>query len=333
MNFKEFTAGKDDDGRRLDRILRIFLPELKLNEIYKLIRKGLIKVNQKKAKPDTHLFEGDIILIAEFLLNKTDKKENTEASQAGADMAACEYTFPYKIIFENEDLLIIDKPYGKSVHGSEKDKNSGLDKLVLQYYKSRRKNSSESSLSFRPGPLHRLDRNTSGLLAFSMSLEGAQWFSQGIKNHSIQKKYWGLAEGRLEKAEIWEDKLADAAETEEGFHTVGENEQGQTAITSARPLAWGKLENQQVTLVEYTIKTGRKHQIRSQSKLHGHPLAGDKAYGGHYFKNLKREYFLQAFCLQFPENNPLGLPAELKMGLSSDFLQLLQGCEIKNPGL
>ena len=76
MEFKEFTAGKDDDGRRLDRILRIFLKDKSLGEIYKLIRKGLIKVNHKKTSPETHIKCGDVICIADFLFNSSS--ENTK---------------------------------------------------------------------------------------------------------------------------------------------------------------------------------------------------------------------------------------------------------------
>lgn len=332
MDFKEFTAGKDDDGRRFDRLLRIFLPELKLNEIYKIIRKGLVKINQKKAKPETHISQGDIIFIADFLLNHNSLNKESAISGEIPGESQNNRLPELKIIFENEHLLIIDKPYGISVHGSEHN-NDCLAKAVSAYYENNKKDVSSASLSFRPGPLHRLDRNTSGLLVFSMSLEGAKWFSSAIKNHTIQKKYFGLAEGKLEKAEIWEDKLADASATESGFHTVAENENGQKAITTATPLAWGKLENKDLTLVEYSIKTGRKHQIRAQSQIHNHPLAGDKAYGGHSYKGLKREYYLQAFCLILPQNNPLDLPSQIKMKLSSDFLQVLQYCEIKNPGL
>ena len=339
MDFKEFTAGKDDDGRRFDRVLRIFLPDLKLNDIYKLIRKGLVKINQKKAKPDTHINQGDIISIADFLLNNHSalNKGSTPASldnNSNNPKDSTNHSDPeLNVIFENQHLLIIDKPYGISVHGSENNKKDYLAKEVSLYYEKHKKDTSNASLSFRPGPLHRLDRNTSGLLVFSMSLEGAKWFSAAIKNHTIQKKYYGLAEGKLDKTEMWEDKLADSTDTDEAFHTVTANQMGQTALTIAKPLACGKLENKAVTLVEYEIKTGRKHQIRAQSKLHGHPLAGDKAYGGHPCKSLKREYFLQAFCLNFPAENPLGLPPQVKMGLSPDFLQLLECCEIKNPGL
>lgn len=325
MEFRDFTAGKDDNGRRLDRVIRIFLKDLSLGEIYKLLRKGLIKLNYKKAKPDAHVNSGDIISIAAFLVKL--KEENQTVSE----------NHKLNIVYENEHLLIIDKPYGISVHGSEKAVNSGLDKEVLAWYqeKERQKNINEEdkSLSFRPGPLHRLDRNTSGLLVFSMSLEGARWFSESIKNHTVSKKYYGLAEGIIEKTEEWIDKLSESDASDEVFHTVSQNASGKEAQTTARPLAWGKLDAKAVTLVEYSIKTGRKHQIRAQSKLHGHPLAGDKAYGGHSSKELKREYYLQAFSLSFPNENPLKLPSEIKIPLSEDFQLLLRSCEIENPGL
>ena len=332
MEFQEFTAGKNDDGRRLDRILRILLQDKSLGEIYKLLRKGLIKVNNKNAKPDFHVKNGDTILIAKFLFEKIqDKSEISEKTQK-SDSSGLSSPLSFDVVFENEHLLIIDKPYGRTVHGSENKAETPLSEEVTKLYLAG-KNTKDSSLSFKPGPLHRLDRNTTGLLVFSNSLEGARWFSDGIKNHTISKKYWGLAEGNLKKQEIWEDKLSDSEVTENGFFTVSQNENGNLAQTSAKPMAHGTLSGKPVTLVEYSIKTGRKHQIRAQSSLHGYPLAGDSAYGGHKNAKLKREYYLQAFCLSFPPENPLSLPSEIKMKLSADFLQILQCCEIKNPGL
>ncbi len=326
MEFKNFTAQKDDDGRRLDRILRIFLRDKSLSEIYKFLRKGLIKVNNKKAKPDLHIQQGDIISIAEFLLIK-------ESNDSSASSIASDKDFSLKIVFENEHLLIIDKPYGRSVHPAKEDKNNNVKSLadeVLQYYEM--KEIKNESISFRPGPLHRLDKNTTGLLVFSMSLQGAKWFSEGIKNHTIQKKYYGLAEGKIEKTETWENNLTDSETTDNGFYTVKESSDGQKAVTIVKPVCYGKLKGHDVTLAEYTIKTGRKHQIRAQSQIHKHPLAGDKAYGGHS-NGQNREYYLQAYSLSFPADNPLNLPSEIKIELSSDFLALLQYCEIENPGL
>ena len=329
MEFKDFTAGADDKDRRLDRILRVFLKEKSLGEIYKLLRKGLIKVNHKKAIPEYHVNSGDIISIAAFLFEENAENKGLHKQLQNHDKKTNEGQ-ALSIIFENEHLLIIDKPYGQSVHG-EKD---GIHKAVLNYLESKTGEKQAKSMSFRPGPLHRLDERTTGLLVFSKSLEGARWFSEGIKNHTIHKKYIGLAQGKLEKQEEWKDKLSDD-EKSHGFYTVkNDEEKGALAETIARPLAYGNYKGQPVTLVEYQIKTGRKHQIRCQSALHKHPLLGDKAYGGRRLDDAAgMEFVLRAVELVFPEDNPLGLPDKIKSGLTAQIIDILQCCEIENPGL
>lgn len=329
MEFNDFTAGRDDNGRRLDKVIRIFLNNTPLTEIYKLLRKGLIKLNHKKAKPEARVCQGDVISIAQFILKSGSEAENNSVSQTSVDKISS-----LNIVFENDHLLIIDKPYDRTVHG----KDDGIYKDVLSYLEVKSDASQDStiekSLSFRPGPLHRLDRRTTGLLVFSKSIEGARWFSDGIKNHTIHKKYYGLAEGELNETEVWQDFLSDSENSSsEGFYTVEENEDGLKAETIARPVAKGKVKGKNITLIEYSIKTGRKHQIRAQSALHKHPLAGDSAYGGQKQKEFKREFYLQAYSLSFPSDNPLNLPSEIKIKLSSDFIQVLKYCEIENPGL
>ena len=332
MEFKDFTAGKDDADRRFDRVLRIFLSSKGLPEIYKLLRKGLIKLNHKKAKPETHITEGDIISIAAFLFDN-DKADDLEVSTENESNKSPVTSL--KIIFENEHLLIIDKPYDRTVHG----KTDGIYRDVIDYLNNKTDSLKNTSLSFKPGPLHRLDRRTTGLLVFSKSLEGARWFTQGIKNHTIHKNYYGLVQGKLSQKEKWKDFITDNVENEDGFYTVeakstSENNANSVMCeTHATPLAWGNANGKDYTLVEYQIQTGRKHQIRSQSALHKHPLAGDTAYGAARLPvSAKREFYLQAYCLSFPENQ-LGLPDKIKIGLSSDFIEQLQCCGIKKSGL
>lgn len=328
MDFKDFTAGKDDSDRRLDRVLRIFLQEKGLPEIYKLLRKGLIKLNHKKAKPETHVFEGDVISIAAFLFDENSTAENEAPSEN-------QNNEKLKIVFENEHLLIIDKPYDRTVHG----KTDGLYQDVLSYLKNN-PSYTNSSLSFTPGPLHRLDRRTTGLLVFSKSLEGARWFTEGIKNHTIQKKYYGLVQGKLSEKEDWKDFITDSGENDDGFYKVeaksevSENEKSAACKTTATPISFGKQNGQEYTLAEFSIKTGRKHQIRSQSALHKHPLAGDTAYGAKKLTGSpSRDFYLQAYCLKFPKENPLGLPDCIKISLSPDFIGQLQCCGINKSGL
>lgn len=170
MKFREFIASQDDDDRRLDRIIRKFISEDSLSAVYKSIRKGLIKINDKKAEASQHVFCGDKIKIADFLLISNNKKSLDEDK----------IDFNLEIVFKTDDLIFINKPYDITVQGN----SEALNRQFELFYK---KNYENTSLSFNPGPLHRLDRKTTGLIAFSLSLKGAKWFSKNIAEHTIQK--------------------------------------------------------------------------------------------------------------------------------------------------
>lgn len=318
MDFKDFTAGINDNDRRLDKIIRNFIKNASLPEIYKALRKGLIKVNRKKCKPEIHIFEGDVISIASFLIDNQNIKNNKSMKKTSAINKSY-------IIFENSDLLILNKPYDINVHG---DDNS-LDKQVLDYFNLKNQN---TSLSFTPGPLHRLDKKTTGLIAFSFSLNGARWFAENIKNHSITKIYYAIMEGIIDSADRWEDLITNKNENSEGFYKVTASndetdEDSKTAITEVKPLAYGKYNDRNITFMEIHILTGRKHQIRAQSALHGHPLLGDTTYGGSKIIDNKQSLFLHAGKLMIP-SNPLGLPEILKVPLPESFQQFLKYCGI-----
>lgn len=317
MNFVDFYAGKNDNDRRLDKVLRAFISETSLSQIYKFIRKKLIRLNDQKAAPETHVFEGDKISIAEFIINVPNGEKSPNNT---ADL---------EIIFENQHILIINKPYDISVHGSD----NSLDRHVLNYYKNSPWNT--PSLSFSPGPLHRLDRKTTGILCFSMSIDGARWFSTNIQSHTIKKHYIGIIQGRLTQKEKWIDYISKEesdSQKQNSFHTVKAetdinyaDETARQAITTVIPIKYGIFENSEITLVNFLIETGRTHQIRAQSSIHNHPLLGDTAYGGK--KIISRDYcnrfFLHAQTLIFPSENPLSLPVEISAKLPdifSDFI-------------
>lgn len=329
MNFNQFKTGPDDLNRRLDKVVRMFGENMSLAEIYKGIRKGLIRINNKKTKAEYRIQENDVIFIADFLLDNTEKKE-------GSPNISTEPKKMPEIVFENEHILIINKPYNINVHGDE----NSLDKTIEAYYNSK---NLKNSLSFRPGPIHRLDKKTTGLLAFSMSLEGARWFSENIKNHKIQKKYYGLVEGSISEKQQWHDIISNNENnSKSGFHKVSakkipENklekintpQEDKIAETIVTPIEQGTCNGKIVTLVEFHIKTGRKHQIRAQSSLHKHPLAGDTAYGGKKLPFGTQDFYLTARELIIPKENPIGLPENLKVMLPKDFIDVLKRCEIK----
>lgn len=303
MERKEWKLGPDDAQRRLDRLLRKLLAQNSQGQILSALRKGLVKVNGKKAQASYVTQEGDLLSAASFLLE-----------EESPDPSALQRPIPYKIVFENDSLLFIDKPAGLPVHGPGS---------IAEYFAGVK----NSSISFVSAPLHRLDKGTSGLLAVSKSLEGARWFSQNLRERKIQKYYWGIAVGRLEKEELWEDELLIQEDSEKkGFYTpqalAADCEEkglkGAKAKTLASPLKKGFYNGKEITLVQYQIFTGRKRQIRAQSAFHGFPLLGDKNYG-----EQGPRFYLKSMKMAFPPND-LGLPPFIQAEEPQDFLDFFK---------
>ena len=346
MDFTDFAAGSDDGGRRIDRVLRRFLHGVNLSSVYGALRKGLILVNAQRVKPDARIESGDVVSIASFLLQneKSSGSENNPNENRRVYKAA---SLPYTVVFANEHFLVIDKPYGAAVQG----KNSIAEKIAAYYAASVPKE--KRSLSFVAGPLHRLDKNTTGILFFSWSLEGAAWFSKELKAHRIRKKYIALVEGAMESECVWEDFIKKNDEPKALFYTVrvvsgstagagdvqnrasGQADKtvctangaasgslaaihcAKRAITKAKPLCRASYKGRSVTLAEYEIETGRMHQIRAQSAFHGFPLLGDTAYGGSRIDEVQ-DFFLHAYEVHIGEN-PVGLPPVITSTLPAAF--------------
>lgn len=328
MDFQNFVAGINDQDKRIDKLLRFLLPDVSLSEIYKLIRKKLIKVNNQKIKENYKIKKNDVISIPNFIIS-SKKVCTTPFLQENLKQQAQKLD----IVFENEHILIINKPYDVNVHGKE----NSLEKIVQKYYSEKK---SDNSLTFKTGPLHRLDKKTTGLIAFSMSSQGARWFSQNIKSRKIQKIYYALLEGKIEnKNETieWNDFTENTREKKDNFFTVNavsdlkNDSNAKNASLFITPLLYGKINNKAVTFAKIILKTGRKHQIRVQCALHSFPLLGDKTYGSK--ENLISQGYLQNFFLQaaqliLPQNN-LGLPLNIKIPLNKEFKKLLNSCDIQ----
>ncbi len=352
MIYKDFYAGKNDDNRRLDKVLRIFIKDIPLSSIYKFIRKGLIKVNDKKTTQEYRVNDGDKISIAEFIISShQEKAQNNSDNKKSTDNFETLDTRTNKstntelppIVFENEHIILFNKPVNLSVHGSNTKKMSLEQLYKNHYFQSPHSN---DSLSFSPGPLHRIDRMTSGLIAFSKSIDGARWFSQAVKNHLIQKKYLAILSGKLSKKCEWIDYIDAQTDSKakvtkttknNGFHTVKissspdnlDNSNFKEAVSIVTPVAFGKYKNKDITLAEIQIKTGRHHQIRSQCALHSFPLLFDTAYTKSLYQ--KEHFFLHARTLLIPADNPIALPQKIEAPLPEEFIQFLsKTCDIKS---
>jgi 23S rRNA pseudouridine955/2504/2580 synthase len=277
------TVQRDDDQRRLDRIIRKLLPDYGLSRIYRLIRTGRIRLNDRKSRPSDRAAEGDRIVLRNVPVGaapRSTARAGGAPETEAADRTAPRFDIRRMTLWESDDLLALNKPRGALVHGP-----GSLDEAVKEYLADRL----APSLSFRPGPLHRLDRNTTGVLFFSKSLAGARIFSDLLKSRRLVKLYIGILDGRIARPQQWRDVLArnsrarttaaaDPSENADGRRAGASRGggRGSSAVSAAEPIA----SEGGISLVLLRIESGRTHQIRAQAAHHGHPLTGDSKYGG-----------------------------------------------------
>jgi 23S rRNA pseudouridine955/2504/2580 synthase len=267
-----FQAQQDDHDRRLDRVLLRMLPDLPVSGMYRLLRRGAIRVNGRKAAPDHRLQAGDTISLPASLRPDRLPADGPPAAGKPADGPPAAGRPAGRqppgrlpvgmILLETPHLLALNKPPGWLVHGP-----GSLDERVLEHLAGRR-----PSLSFRPGPVHRLDRNTSGLLLFAASLWGATTLSALLREGRLDKYYLAVLDGRLEEEAFWEHSLSRDRVRR---RTVPDPE-GRQARLEVKTLA----VRNDLSLALFRLLTGRTHQIRAQAALAGYPLTGDRKYGG-----------------------------------------------------
>jgi len=333
----ELRCGPNDDGKRVDRVLRRLFPQAGLGEIFALLRKGGVRVNGVPVQAGHRLREGDRIGISgpgPGSRAETGRRHGTPFPAAASSAEGS--PIPPLVLWENDDFLVLNKPRGALVHGA-----GGLDGPVRRYLLPR----IPPSLAFSPGPLHRLDRNTTGILFFAKSIRGARSFSQDLREGRARKTYLAILEGDLPGPVLWEDRLdrdgesritrlrretgggrkapppenlpppgsrATPPETRGEAPSADAPLPGKTARLQARPL----LRSGTHCLCEILIHTGRTHQIRAQAAARGHPLAGDRKYGGKPFPG---GYHLHAreYRLRGREGGPD--PIQIRAPLPADF--------------
>jgi 23S rRNA pseudouridine955/2504/2580 synthase len=302
------TASENDSGRRLDRVLRKALPEIPLSALYRFFRKGAVLVDGKPASGADRVKAGNVIRIPGNGGPENPARPGTKA--AGMDLPG-KLSLP-EILFEGAGLLVLNKPAGLAVHGPDRD---NLNLRVQAWLRGR----IPDSLSFRPGPLHRLDKPTSGIIVFSTSLEGAKTFCKLLEEGKIVKTYLAILEGNLEKELVWTDSLFRNKTLRKSLacgDSEGDGIRPKKAVTRVRPAAWSK----GLTLAFMEPETGRTHQIRSQAAFHNFPLRGDRKYGA----GGKGGFFLHAFSLEFPPKELPSFPRRITAPLPEAFAAFLR---------
>lgn len=292
---KIFFICEDDSGRRLDRVVRKFLENIPLSGIYSAIRQGKIKINGKKQKGSYLTKKDDEILIDRSLFDPVQSADDNVLKASNKKKESKPLLKP-DIILKTDDLLFINKRSGEVIHGEK-----SLCEAVLKYFPPK-----EKSLSFKAGALHRLDKDTSGILTFSQSLKGAQLFSKALRQGKISKIYLGITEGKPSLKEF-RNKI-----------------DGKECLSLVNVIEFSKQEN--LSLVLFNLITGRKHQIRIQCAQFRTPLLNDKKHNPKqkkispaFSKMVSGTYFLHAYKLIFKESLLDDLPLEITAPLPDRF--------------
>lgn len=309
-----YILGPDDEGRRLDRVLRIAFKDVPLSALHRALRKGKILTNGRKEGAGYRCREGDV--VEGFL----DYEPGYEPGPAPEGFSAPSSRRPSGddlsriILLEAKDLLFLNKPQGTLVHDGEES----LEAAAKGYLKAK----TMDSVAFSPGPLHRLDRNTSGIVAFSRSIVGARVFSRALREKRIVKTYVALFEGQIAGTQRWQDTLTRQETTRRTFAAQeGEPHEGRRADQPATAIVRPIIARRAFTLATVELETGRTHQIRAQAAIHGHPLSGDVKYGG---GRSEKPFYLHAWKLKFLDRLFDDIPDEITAPVPGYFLDIIE---------
>jgi RluA family pseudouridine synthase len=254
---RTFRITRDDHGRRLDRVLRGLFPDVPLGALMRAVRKGLVRVEGKKTVCSAHVEEGQEILVP-WEPASPEKKERTGETGFSAVRSGKRVAIP--VLYADEHVLVANKPAGILSQPSEAGGDCIAEELL--------RNGQTSSLAV---PVHRLDRNTSGVLLLSLSRSASRVLHDAWRSGGVEKIYWVLVEGTLPEY----GKIDLPLRKDGATNSVAVDDQGSDALTEFERIAC--VEG--MSLARIRLLTGRSHQIRVHLAHIGHPVVGDGKYG------------------------------------------------------
>ena len=260
------TVAEHEAGQRLDNYLIKILKGVPKSHIHRIIRAGEVRLNKKRCKPDSRIQTGDLLRIPPV---RTAEKQRSSENRAQAAPAR-----EFDIIYEDDALLVIDKPAGTAVHGG-----SGVSFGVIEQIRRARPEARYLEL------VHRLDKDTSGLLMIAKKRSALVKLHEAIRNDHPKKIYLALGVGRLPNDRFHVKLPLFKYTGAQGEKMVRVSEDGQSAHTIFRVLnrfsddLLHQVGLSHLTLVQATLKTGRTHQIRVHLQSQQCPIAGDERYG------------------------------------------------------
>lgn len=302
-----FIIDENNEGQRVDIFLSEIMSGFSRSKIQSLIKKDLVLINKKPVKASYLIKEGDIL--------EADIEESP-------NIEILPENIPLNIIWEDENMAVINKPSGMLTHPTTIETSGTLVNALLFRYGE---NLSDINGFMRRGIVHRLDRNTSGLIMIAKNNKTHNFLVEEMKNKNFTKKYLAIIKGIVEKDDFIINTPIGRHPTQP--HKQAIREDGRESITLVKVLERFK----DATLVELTLITGRTHQIRVHLSSIGHPVYNDTLYGFGKMKVKTEEQVLQSYKLEFtkpftPERITLEIPKDEKMNKVLNYLNSALNC-------
>ena len=274
MSVKNLVVDKDNANRRLDNYLMSIFKDLPRSKIYSMIRKGEIRVNSGRTKPLYKIKINDSIRIPPYINLNSDNQENISSKIINL--------FKSKILYEDQNYIILNKPSGIAVHSGSKNNYGAVNIL-------------RSIFGNNIDLCHRLDKATSGCLVFAKNKTALRFFNKKliIRDNNLRKIYIAILKGNIKKDMLVESNI-NTSKKNSTLHKVNiEISEGKIAKSLFRPIL--KLNNS--TLTEIDIYSGRTHQIRVHADSINHNIANDKKYGDMDFNKFIQKSGIKSMAL------------------------------------
>ena len=267
---RKVNVSEDEAGQRIDNFLARYLKGVPKSHIYRILRRGEVRVNSGRIRAQYKVCAGDTVRIPPVRIS-----ESKPGHVPGINLEQ-------HVLFENPRLLVINKPSGIAVHGG-----SGLSYGIIEALRAERSTAPYLELG------HRLDRETSGCLVIAKRRSFLRAFHEQLQQGQVKKLYLALVDGQWQGGKRTVDVPLRKNQLRGGERMVSVDPEGKTAISIFRPVS----VYQDTSLVEVELKTGRTHQIRVHGQHIGHPLAGDEKYGDQQFNRRMRAIGLRRMLL------------------------------------